>query len=159
MVLTLLPVGPHVQRKMTHVSRETKDEPSALPPPSGFGATGRCAAPGGRELFDPQILSTLRNSATAPMAFQTRIFTDENRTSRQDAKAQKFLTAKHLARLTPQPKMIATKERKDRRDITLSLCVPCVFSRQKFAQENKTFYDSSTEKRRFLLNPQPPAAP
>src|SRR5688572_4216863 len=58
-------------------------------------------------------------------------------------KRQLRWTAKHLARLTPQPKLIAAKEHKERKDGTLSLCVLCVLSRQKFAQKNNTFQDSS----------------
>src|SRR6266508_4012979 len=48
------------------------------------------------------------------------------------------------ARLTPQPKMIAAKERKERRDGKASLCVLCVPSRQKFARAAKTFKNSSS---------------
>jgi hypothetical protein len=51
------------------------------------------------------------------------------------------------ARLTPQPKMIAAKEHKDRRVETATLCVLCVPSRQKFPRPAKTFMDSSTDER------------
>ena len=39
-------------------------------------------------------------------------------------------------RLTPRPKRIAAKERKDRREMAFSLCVPCVLSRQKSLQKS-----------------------
>src|SRR5436309_351230 len=44
--------------------------------------------------------------------------------------------------------MLAARERKERKDGTSFLCVPCVLSRQKYAQDNDTFKDSSTKTRR-----------
>jgi hypothetical protein len=46
--------------------------------------------------------------------------------------------------------MTAAKQHKERRDRNFCLCDPCVLSRQKFAQENKTFRERSAERLRAL---------
>ena len=48
-------------------------------------------------------------------------------------------------RLAPQPQMRAAKERKEHRDTTSFLCVPCVLSRSILCQENKDLHDCSTD--------------